>query len=38
MGKLLLLKSIDAFCRQKGADHAVDHMCHSLNFVAAGID
>jgi len=37
MGKLLLLKWTDAFCRQKGADHAVDPMCHSLNFVAAGI-
>jgi hypothetical protein len=37
MVKLLLLKSMDAFCRQKGADHAVDYMCHSLNFVAAGI-
>ena len=23
---------------QKGADHAVDHFHHSLNFVAAGID
>jgi hypothetical protein len=22
---------------QKGAEHAVDDMCHSLNFVAAGI-
>ena len=37
MVKLLLLKWMDAFCRQKGAEHAVDHMCHSLNFVAAGI-
>ena len=37
MGKWILLKSIDASCRQKGAEHAVDHMCHSLNFVAAGI-
>ena len=37
MVKLLLLKSMNAFCRQKGADHAVDDMCHSLNFVAAGI-
>jgi hypothetical protein len=22
---------------QKEADHAVDHFCHSLNFVAAGL-
>ena len=29
---------MDAFCRQKGVEHAVDHMCHSLNFVAAGIN
>ena len=27
----------DAFCRQKGAEHAVDDFCHSRNFVAAGI-
>jgi len=38
MGKLLLLKSMDAFCGRKGAEHAVDHICHSRNFVATGID
>ena len=27
----------DQFYRQKGVKHAVDDMCHSLNFVAAGI-
>ena len=37
MVQLLLLKSLDAICRQKGAKHAVDHMCDPLNFVAAGI-
>ena len=26
-----------AFCRQKGVDHALDHMCDSLNSVASGI-
>jgi hypothetical protein len=25
------------FFGQKGAENAVDHLCHSLNFVAAGI-
>ena len=28
---------MDAFCRQKGVEHALDHMCDSLNFVASGI-
>ena len=28
---------MDAFCPQKGVEHALDHMCDSLNFVAAGI-
>jgi hypothetical protein len=37
MVELLLVKSMNASCRQKGAGHAVDPMCHSLNFVAAGI-
>jgi hypothetical protein len=27
----------DAFCRQKGVEHALDHMCDSLNSVVAGI-
>jgi hypothetical protein len=26
------------FCRQKGVEHALDHICDSLNSVAAGID
>jgi len=37
MGSQSRLKGTDAFYRQKGADHAVDHCCYSLNFVAAGI-
>jgi len=37
MGKWVLLKSMDAFCRRKGVKHAVDDMCHSPSFVAAGI-
>jgi hypothetical protein len=28
---------MDAFCRQKGVEHALDHICDSLNFVAVGI-
>ena len=28
---------MDAFCRQKGVEHALDHMCDSLNSVASGI-
>jgi len=24
-------------CRQKGVEHALDHMCHSLNYVVVGI-
>ena len=28
---------MDEFCRQKGVEHALDHMCDSLNFVASGI-
>ena len=31
------LKWMDAFCRQKGVEHALDHICDSLNFVAVGI-
>jgi hypothetical protein len=31
------LKWTDAFCRQKGVGHALDHMCDSLNSVAVGI-
>ena len=31
------LKWKDAFCRQKGVEHALDHMCDSLHFVAVGI-
>jgi len=25
------------FCPQKGVEHALDHICDSLNFVAVGI-
>ncbi len=32
-----LLKWMDEFCPQKGVDHALDHRCDSLNFVASGI-
>ena len=28
---------MDAFYRQKGVEHALDHMCDSLNSVVAGI-
>ncbi len=28
---------MDEFCPQKGVEHALDHMCDSLNFVASGI-
>jgi hypothetical protein len=31
------LKWKDAFCRQKGVGHALDHMCDSLHFVVVGI-
>ena len=31
------LKWIGAFCRQKGVEHALDHICDSINFVASGI-
>jgi hypothetical protein len=31
------LKWTDAFYRQKGVEHALDHMCDSLNSVAVGI-
>ena len=31
------LKRMDAFCPQKGAEHALDHMCDSLDFVVVGI-
>src|SRR4030066_1042396 len=31
------LKWMDEFCRQKGVEHALDHICDSLNFVAVGI-
>src|SRR4030043_625415 len=30
-------KWTDEFCRQKGVEHALDHMCDSLNFVVVGI-
>ena len=32
-----LLKWTDTFCRQKGVEHALDHICDSLNSVAVGI-
>ena len=28
---------MDEFCSQKGVEHALDHMCDSLNFVGSGI-
>ena len=28
---------MDALCRQKGVEHALDHMCDSLHFVVVGI-
>jgi len=28
---------MDEFCRQKGVEHALDHMCDSLDFVVVGI-
>ena len=28
---------MDEFCPQKGVEHALDHMCDSLNSVASGI-
>jgi len=31
------LKWMDAFCRQKGVEHALDHIGDSPNFVASGI-
>jgi hypothetical protein len=31
------LKWMDAFYRQKGVEHALDHMCDSLHFVVVGI-
>ena len=31
------LKWIGAFCRQKGVEHALDHIGDSFNFVASGI-
>ena len=30
-------KQKDEFCRQKGVEHALDHMCDSLHFVVVGI-
>ena len=30
-------KWMDEFCPQKGVEHALDHMCDSLNFVVVGI-
>ena len=27
---------MDEFCRQKGVEHALDHICHFLNFVVVG--
>ena len=32
-----LLKWMDAFCPQKGVEHALDHICDFLNFVVVGI-
>jgi hypothetical protein len=37
MGKLLLWKSMDAFCRRKRGQHAWDNIWACLNFMAAGI-
>ena len=31
------VKWMDAFYRQKGVEHALDHICDSLNSVAVGI-
>jgi len=31
------LKWMDEICPQKGVEHALDHICDSLNFVAVGI-
>ena len=31
------LKWKDAFCLQKGVEHALDHLCDSLHFVVVGI-
>ena len=31
------LKWMDEFCRQKGVEHALDHMCDSLHSVVVGI-
>ena len=31
------LKWMHEFCRQKGVEHALDHMCDSLNSVVVGI-
>ena len=31
------LEWMDEFCRQKGVEHALDHMCDSLRFVVVGI-
>ncbi len=28
---------MDEICHQKGVEHALDHICDSLNFVAVGI-
>ena len=28
---------MDEFCRQKGVEHALDHMCDSFDLVASGI-
>jgi hypothetical protein len=28
---------MDKFCRQKGVEHALDHICDSFNSVAVGI-
>ena len=28
---------MDEFCRQKGVEYALDHICHFLNFVVVGI-
>ena len=31
------LKSTNEICRQKGVEHALDHICDSFNSVASGI-
>jgi hypothetical protein len=31
------LKWMDEICHHKGVEHALDHICDSLNFVVVGI-